>query len=125
MRHDELRSAEDVDDVERPGLGNGLGKGPERRNREDAPLVRVDRYALESLVDEIAEDTERRTPFVRRRPDDGNPSSAPENRLDLGVASDLDRSAVLGEIEVGDRPRPVLASGVPLRIVAQVAPSLV
>jgi hypothetical protein len=76
-------------------------------------------------VNEIAEDTERRTPFVRRRPDDTDPSSAPENRSDLGVVGDRDRSAVPGEIEVGDRPRLLLASGVPLRIVAQVAPSLV
>jgi hypothetical protein len=75
-------------------------------------------------VDEIAEDTERRPSLVRRRPDDGDASSVPENPLDLSVVRDADRSAVLGEIEVGDRSRLLLAPS-PLRIVAQVAPSLV
>ena len=39
----------------------------ERRDPEHAPLVRVDRDALEALVDEVPEHAERRPPLVRRR----------------------------------------------------------
>ncbi len=61
-------SAEHVDDVERPGLGDGLGSVAERRNPQDAALVRVDRHALEALVDEVAEDAERRPPWFDDAP---------------------------------------------------------
>src|SRR5919198_4496135 len=48
-----LRSAEDVDDVERARRIGGFPPGAERRNAEDVALARVDRDAFVALVDEV------------------------------------------------------------------------
>jgi hypothetical protein len=122
--HHELRAAEDVDDIERPGLCSRLGQGSECRDPEDTPFVRVDRDALESLVDEIAEDPERWASLIRRCSDDRNPPRPAEDLLDLVVLGDADRSAALLEVEIGDRSRLLLAPRVLVRAVRQVAPSL-
>ena len=72
-------------------------------------LVRVDRHAVEALLDEVAEDAERRPRPVRRRPDDGDPAGRPQRPLDARVVEDRDRPAAFLEVEVGGGPVALLA----------------
>ena len=65
VRHAQLGAAEDIDDVERAGRIDGLGQRPECRHAKDRPLRWIDRNALVALMDEIAEDAERRASLVR------------------------------------------------------------
>ena len=57
VRHAQLRAAEDIDHVEAARRGDRLGQCSVGRHAEDIPLVRVDRDALEALLDQVAEDT--------------------------------------------------------------------
>jgi hypothetical protein len=102
----------------------GLAQGPERRDPQDAPLVGVDRDALDALEEEEPEHAERRPAFRRRRPDDRDSARRPQDRGDLLVACDRDRATLLLEVEERDRPLPLLAIGGPPIVVGQVAPSL-
>jgi hypothetical protein len=123
VRHAQLGAAEDVDDVERPGRGDGLLEGPERGDAEDVAFERVHRHAFEALVDEVAEDPKRRPRRLRRGADDRDPAAGPEDRCDSAVVEEWDRSATLVEVEVGDRPV-ALGATVGIVDVCQVAPSL-
>jgi hypothetical protein len=124
VRHGELGTAEHVDDVERARGLRRLGDSPERRDSEDAPLVRVDGHAIEALLNEVPEDAERRPALRRRRPDDRDSPRRAEDRRDLDVIGDRDRPAVLFQVEEVDRPLSSLSGGVARLVVAQVAPSL-
>ena len=82
---------------------------PEGRHAEDVPLVRVDRDALEPLLDEVAEDAERRPRAVRRRPDHGDPAGRPQGSLDARVVQDRDRPAPFLEVQECSGPIALLA----------------
>ena len=97
---------------------------PEGRHPEHAALVRVHRNALEALVDEVAEDAERRPALPRRGAHHGDAPGAPEDPRDLRVVSDRNRPASLLEIQVRDRPATFLPVGVAPGVVRQLAPSL-
>ena len=60
MRHHELRSAEDVDEVERASCGDRRLQRRECRNPEHALFLRVDRHAVVTTLDEELEHTVRR-----------------------------------------------------------------
>jgi hypothetical protein len=66
-------------------------------------LVGVDRDAFEALLDEVAEDRERRPARVRGGPDDRDPMRRSKGALDPGVVEDRDRPATLLEIQEGCR----------------------
>src|SRR4051794_1059698 len=59
VRDTHLGAAEDVDDVERSGRVERFAGRPERADPEDVALAWIDRHAVVSLVDEVAEDAER------------------------------------------------------------------
>ena len=124
MRDDELGASEDIDDVEGAGRLDGLDDGPERRDPEDAALVGVDRYALEALVDEVAEYAERGAPGVRGRADDGDAPGRRQDSLDLGIVGGVDRAAAFVEVEVRDRALLRLAPAGRVALLGQDAPSL-
>jgi hypothetical protein len=98
--HAQLGAPEDIDDVERPGPLDRGGEGRIRWDASNRQLVRVDRDAIESLSDEVAEDAVRRPTLVRRGADDSDPSRSPQQFGDLDVIEDRYRSASLLEIEV-------------------------
>ena len=104
MRDAQLRPAEDVDEVDRTGRGDGVGDGREGRSAEDLALVRIDRHAVVALGQQVAEDPVRGAARVRRRPDDGDPSRRPERSLDARVVEHRDGTAALGQVEIGGRP---------------------
>ena len=89
-----------------------------------APLVRVDRHAVEALADEEPEHPERGPGLRRRRAHDRDPPRRAQDRRDLVVVGDRDRPALLLEVEEGDRPLPRLAIGRPPLVVGQLEPSL-
>src|SRR5437763_738837 len=85
----------------RGGPGDRLPERPERRHAEDVALAGVDGDAVVALVEQVAEDPERRPARVRRRADDRDASGRPEHLAGgLGI-EDRDGAAVLLEIEVG------------------------
>ena len=101
VRDAQLGAPEDVDDVERAGRGHGLGERREGGHPEHLPLVRVDRDAFEALLDQVAEDAERRPPGIGRRTDDRDPAGRPQDLRDPGVVEERDRPAALLEVEEG------------------------
>ena len=67
--HAQLGAPEDVDHVERSGRRGRLVERPEGRHAQQVADVRVDRHALEALVEQVAEDaytTAGRGPRTRR-----------------------------------------------------------
>ena len=85
----------------RPVSADGGGQGRVGRDAEDVGLVRVDRDALEALLDEVAEDAVRRTGAVRRCPDHGDPTGRAQDPLDARVVQDRDRPAPFLEVQEG------------------------
>jgi hypothetical protein len=65
MGHDELRPAEDVDDVDGAGCVDRLPERPEGRHAEDVAFLGVDRDEVIALVEQVAEDAEGRPAGVR------------------------------------------------------------
>lgn len=104
VRYAQLGASEDIDHLERTGRGDRLRDRPERRNTQEIADVRVDRHALEALVDQIAEDRVRRPAPVPGRADDSDAPSRPEDAFDPTVVEDRDGSAPLLEVEEGCGP---------------------
>src|SRR5204863_3639859 len=78
----QVRAAEDVDDVERAGCGDGVGERGKGREAGDLRLVRVDRDTVVASPDEGPEDPERGPRPVRRRADDRDSLRRSKERLD-------------------------------------------
>ncbi len=98
VRNTQLGAPEDVDHVERAGRSHGFSERAMGRDAEDVSLVRIDRHALEALLDQVAEDGVRRSPAIRGRPDDRDPPGRPEQTRDPGVIEYRDRTSTLLEI---------------------------
>ena len=95
MLHAQLRSPEDVDDVDRAGRRNRLAERREGGAPEDRCLVRVHRHAVESRAQEVLEHALRRPCRVRRRAHDRDPAGLAEQPPDAGIVEELDRPAAL------------------------------
>jgi hypothetical protein len=117
MGHAQLRTPEDVDDVEWPGRRGRFAQRPEGRDPEYVPAVRVDGNALVAAVDEGSEDPEGRSALVRRGADDRDSPAGPEELRDPAVVEERYRTAALLSVEEIADPVSLLGR--------QVVPSLV
>ena len=75
----------------------------------DLALVRVDGDAVVALRQQMTHDPERGTARVRGRADHGDAARRPKRSLDARIVEDRDRTAALGEIEIGGRAVALLA----------------
>jgi hypothetical protein len=127
----QLGTAEDVDDVERTGGGDGIGERREGGHLGDLALVRVDRNDVVPGADERLEDAVRRPPRVRGGADHRDPPGRAEHLRDPGVVQDRHRVASLVEVHQVTHPGAIGALGL-MRVCApalvvgrgQLAPSL-
>ncbi len=109
MRDAQLRAPEHVDHVERTARLDRLGDRPERRHAEDRRHVRVDRNAIEPLVEQESEDPERRSVRIVRGADDRDPARRRKHPRDPGVVEHGHRPAALLEVQEGGRAVALLA----------------
>jgi len=123
VRDAQLGATEDVDHLEGAGSGDRLAEAGKGREPEHLPLVGVDGDAIEPMLDEEAEDAERRTGRVGGCPDDRDPAGGPQCPLDAGVIEDRDRPASLLEIEEGGRALSIAAARRAGLVAGQVAAS--
>jgi hypothetical protein len=118
MRDAQLRTPKDVDDVESAGRGDRLAERPKRGDPEYLALVGVDGDTFVALVDEVAEDPERRATDIRRGADDGDPSRSPEEIGNPVVVEERNRATPLLEVEIGDGAGPIGRAPVLAQVVA-------
>ena len=118
VRDAQLRSTEDIDDVEWTAGRDRLSERRERRNPVDFLLARIHRHAVVAMAEEIAEDAERWTSHVRGRADDCDPPGRSKHVGDGGVVEERDGSAPFLEVEVGDRAGPLCCRVVLVQVVA-------
>ncbi len=104
VRHAQLRAAEHIDHVEAARCIDRRGERLECGDPEDLLFVRVHGHAVETVVEEEPEYSERRSRGVGRGADHGDPTGRSQDDLDAGVVEDVDRAASFLQVE--ERPRP-------------------
>ena len=110
----QLGAAEHVDELDRPGGGDGVAKRRVGVETEDLPLVRIDRDDVVAVPHERAHDAVRGPVWVGRRPDHGDPTGRPERSFDAGVVEERDGAPAFGQVEQGARPPAVRLASRPL-----------
>ena len=112
VRDAQLGTPEHVDELEWSGGRHRRLDRREGGDTEDLVDVRVDRHAIEVLVEQVAEDAERGPVRVVGRTDDRDPSGGSQSRGDGGGVQRRDRTVSFLEIEERGRPIALLAGQV-------------